>query len=397
MPVFLRYVMDNNSTIGLTTPPWDAKRNRFWFLPVCSSIGQKKQKRERKKTEDREREEEIAETERQRLIERHKERQRDRDTSRQETEGRWQQLALLLRVVNRGELKEVEIAQPQGEPEQVVYGQPQGEPRQRYDMGVYGQPHGEPKHQPLHYDVSIAIQVIDSHMFRQLESQKYHIQTISITTVLLLCVPSLNPFYYANRFGFQPTLHRHCKRFLHFFFLNTPSPMLQGAILALANGVTNKLHLQMPVSSRIIEPTGNLVMILKNESYRTQGSIPIDKTKIQWKNLLASDGVELAVPIGQHCTFELNNSSLKMFDLMPYPIHDFVSSSNNRLITEELAYDKITMKNEFQQLLSSLTVEQGFVFDDIMKVVHDKKGPHILFMGMVIPGKLSFGKLYPQE
>ncbi|KAI3690794.1 hypothetical protein L2E82_49002 [Cichorium intybus] len=25
MPVFLRYVMDNNSAIGLTTPPWDAK------------------------------------------------------------------------------------------------------------------------------------------------------------------------------------------------------------------------------------------------------------------------------------------------------------------------------------------------------------------------------------
>ena len=59
---------------------------------------------------------------------------------------------------------------------------------------------------------------------------------------------------------------------------------------------------------------------------------------------------------------------------MPYPIFDIISSSNNRLIAEELAYDKTAMKNEFHQLLSSLTVEQHFVFYDIMKAVYDKKG-----------------------
>ena len=32
MPVFLRYVMDNNSAIGLTTLPWDAKViDRTWL------------------------------------------------------------------------------------------------------------------------------------------------------------------------------------------------------------------------------------------------------------------------------------------------------------------------------------------------------------------------------
>ncbi|CAH1433073.1 unnamed protein product [Lactuca virosa] len=63
-----------------------------------------------------------------------------------------------------------------------------------------------------------------------------------------------------------------------------------------------------------------------------------------------------------------NNSSLKDFDGMPYPDHESISSSNNRLITEELDFDKsiteeldfdrTTLLQEFYQLLGSLTDEQ---------------------------------------
>ncbi|KAL4585021.1 hypothetical protein LXL04_009634 [Taraxacum kok-saghyz] len=87
-----------------------------------------------------------------------------------------------------------------------------------------------------------------------------------------------------------------------------------------------------------------------------------------------------------------NNSSLKMFDDMPYPIIDIISSSNNRLIAEELAYDKTAMKNEFQQLASSLTDEQRFVFDDIMKAVHDKKGGVFFVYGYGGTGKTFLWK-----
>ncbi|CAH1448310.1 unnamed protein product [Lactuca virosa] len=61
-----------------------------------------------------------------------------------------------------------------------------------------------------------------------------------------------------------------------------------------------------------------------------------------------------------------NNSSLKDFDGMPYPDHESISSSNNRLITEELDFDRTTLLQEFYQLLGSLTDEQRGVFDDII-------------------------------
>ena len=57
------------------------------------------------------------------------------------------------------------------------------------------------------------------------------------------------------------------------------------------------------------------------------------------------------------------------------------------LIIEELAYDKTFMKNDCHQLLSSLTVEQRCVFDDIMTVVHEKKGGIFFVYGYGGTGK----------
>ncbi|CAH1418399.1 unnamed protein product [Lactuca virosa] len=52
-----------------------------------------------------------------------------------------------------------------------------------------------------------------------------------------------------------------------------------------------------------------------------------------------------------------NNSSLKDFDGMPYPDHESISSSNNRLITEELDFDRTNLLQEFYQLLEVKKVE----------------------------------------
>nr|KAJ0204427.1 hypothetical protein LSAT_V11C500276410 [Lactuca sativa] len=69
-----------------------------------------------------------------------------------------------------------------------------------------------------------------------------------------------------------------------------------------------------------------------------------------------------------------NNSSLKNYRRMPYPDADLVSSSNNRLIAEELDYDIPNLKNEFDRLFDSLTDEQRNIFLDIMAKVKNNKG-----------------------
>ena len=58
---------------------------------------------------------------------------------------------------------------------------------------------------------------------------------------------------------------------------------------------------------------------------------------------------------------------------MPYPNHEFVASSNNRLISEELSYDTITLQQEAETLIASLMTEQKCVFDDIIKVIQENK------------------------
>lgn len=87
-----------------------------------------------------------------------------------------------------------------------------------------------------------------------------------------------------------------------------------------------------------------------------------------------------------------NNSSLKNFQGMPYPDHEYVSSSNNRLIAEELDFDIPTLKNEFNQLLASLTFEQRGVFDCIITNVQQKKGGVFFVYGYGGTGKTFLWK-----
>ncbi|XP_076919538.1 uncharacterized protein LOC143580381 [Bidens hawaiensis] len=55
-----------------------------------------------------------------------------------------------------------------------------------------------------------------------------------------------------------------------------------------------------------------------------------------------------------------NNSTLKKFSTMPFPNKDSISSENNLLLSEELAYDKAMLAQEFEILFSSSTNEQHF-------------------------------------
>ncbi|XP_076891440.1 uncharacterized protein LOC143542841 [Bidens hawaiensis] len=69
-----------------------------------------------------------------------------------------------------------------------------------------------------------------------------------------------------------------------------------------------------------------------------------------------------------------NNSSLKKFSTMPFPNKDSISSANNLLLSEELAYDKVMCSQEFEQLFSSFTDEQHYVFEEIIEAVDKNKG-----------------------
>ncbi|XP_023745250.1 ATP-dependent DNA helicase PIF1 [Lactuca sativa] len=87
-----------------------------------------------------------------------------------------------------------------------------------------------------------------------------------------------------------------------------------------------------------------------------------------------------------------NNTSLKNYRRMPYPDADSVSSSNNRLITEELDYDIPNLKNEFDRLFVSLTDEQRNIFLDIMTTVKDNKGGVFFIYGYGGTGKTFLWK-----
>nr|KAJ0193496.1 hypothetical protein LSAT_V11C800439910 [Lactuca sativa] len=87
-----------------------------------------------------------------------------------------------------------------------------------------------------------------------------------------------------------------------------------------------------------------------------------------------------------------NNSSLKNYRRMPYPDVDLVSSSNNRLIAEELDYDIPNLKNEFDRLFDSLTDEQRNIFLDIMAKVKNNKGCVFFIYGYGGTGKTFLWK-----
>ncbi|KAM0067595.1 putative DNA helicase [Helianthus debilis subsp. tardiflorus] len=87
-----------------------------------------------------------------------------------------------------------------------------------------------------------------------------------------------------------------------------------------------------------------------------------------------------------------NNSTLKRFTCMPYPSDDSIASANNRLINEELSYDRTNLGNEFQPLFNSLTDEQRCVFDEIIKALNGNKGGVFFVYGYGGTGKTFLWK-----
>nr|KAJ0204953.1 hypothetical protein LSAT_V11C500241710 [Lactuca sativa] len=87
-----------------------------------------------------------------------------------------------------------------------------------------------------------------------------------------------------------------------------------------------------------------------------------------------------------------NNSTLKNFKNMPYPDVESVSSSNNRLITEELDYDIPVIKNDYDRMFLALTNEQRNIFLNIKSAIQENKGGVFFVYGYGGKGKTFLWK-----
>ncbi|XP_076906036.1 uncharacterized protein LOC143561987 [Bidens hawaiensis] len=77
---------------------------------------------------------------------------------------------------------------------------------------------------------------------------------------------------------------------------------------------------------------------------------------------------------------------------MPYPDNESLSSSNNRLISQELSYDIPTLQNEVRCLSSQLTAEQRLIYDDIIREIDGDNGGVFFVYGYGGTGKTFLWK-----
>ncbi|KAK1414443.1 hypothetical protein QVD17_30187 [Tagetes erecta] len=87
-----------------------------------------------------------------------------------------------------------------------------------------------------------------------------------------------------------------------------------------------------------------------------------------------------------------NNSTLRNWNTMPYPDNESVHSSNNRLIIEELNYNKLDLQLDFTNLFMALTDEQKSIFNKITNAVKENKGGVFFVYGYGGTGKTFLWK-----
>jgi hypothetical protein len=82
-----------------------------------------------------------------------------------------------------------------------------------------------------------------------------------------------------------------------------------------------------------------------------------------------------------------NARSLREFGTMPYLNTLLLSQSNNRLLQEELDYDRIFLVEEHSKLFSDLNYEQRKIYDAVIRSVTENKGGVLFVYGHGGTGK----------
>ncbi|XP_074265114.1 uncharacterized protein LOC141587539 [Silene latifolia] len=90
--------------------------------------------------------------------------------------------------------------------------------------------------------------------------------------------------------------------------------------------------------------------------------------------------------------FQRNGSSLRNFDSMPYPDVDILATCSNRLLADELSYDKDALKKEHEVLTCSMTDEQKSIYRKIMYSVENGQGGVYFVYGYGETGKTFLWK-----
>lgn len=84
---------------------------------------------------------------------------------------------------------------------------------------------------------------------------------------------------------------------------------------------------------------------------------------------------------------ESSNKKLADFPPMPIPNMSVVSQDINRLVSEELNYDRVALAQEFLRLMSLMTSEQRAIYDSIMAKVNQNEGGLFFISGFGGSGK----------
>lgn len=84
---------------------------------------------------------------------------------------------------------------------------------------------------------------------------------------------------------------------------------------------------------------------------------------------------------------ESNIKSLSDYPTMPNPDISLQSESHNKLIYDELNYDRATLAIEHNHLLSQMTSEQRRIYDRIMGSVDNNRGGMFFMHGYGGTGK----------
>lgn len=87
-----------------------------------------------------------------------------------------------------------------------------------------------------------------------------------------------------------------------------------------------------------------------------------------------------------------NGSSLRNFPEIPFPDNNNIPVAINRLISEELCYDRHACQQEFHHLLPMLNLEQSNIFNRIMATVDSKTGGIFFVYGFGGTGKTFLWK-----
>ena len=85
-----------------------------------------------------------------------------------------------------------------------------------------------------------------------------------------------------------------------------------------------------------------------------------------------------------------NGRSLKEYSDMPFPSEEVISQMQDRLMMEELNFDKEALSIELAQYLETITDEQKKAYDEIMNAADNNQGGFFFLYGYGGTGKTFF-------